>query len=113
MHNGPSIGPRISIRSTTGSGMTTLGHSLGQRLSLPIVELDAIYWLPNWQGKPLDQFLPTCKRRWRPAPGVGSVSATTPTYKSWCSRKQTPSYGCGRPSVSPSGGSSSTPLLGR
>ena len=71
MPNGPSIGPRISIRSTTGSGMTTLGHSLGQRLSLPIVELDAIYWLPNWQAKPLDQFrtdvqaaLAACPQGW-------------------------------------------------
>jgi adenylate kinase family enzyme len=71
MHNRPSIGPRISLRGTTGSGKTTLGRTLGQRLSLPIVELDAIYWLPNWQVKPLDQFradvqaaLKACPRGW-------------------------------------------------
>jgi adenylate kinase family enzyme len=56
MHDGLSIGPRISIRGPTGSGKTTLGHTLGQRLGLPVVELDALYWLPHWQANPLDQF---------------------------------------------------------
>ena len=71
MHDRPSIGPRISIRGATGSGKTTLGHILRQRLGLPVVELDAIYWLPNWQAKPLDQFridvqaaLDACTQGW-------------------------------------------------
>ena len=71
MHDSPSIGPRIAIRGATGSGKTTLGHTLGQRLALPVVELDAIYWLPNWQIKPLDQFradvqaaLDACPQGW-------------------------------------------------
>ena len=71
MHDRPSIGPRVSIRGTTGSGKTTLGYTLGQRLGLPVVELDAIYWLPNWQAKPLNQFradvkaaLDACPRGW-------------------------------------------------
>ena len=48
-----------------------LGHTLGQRFGLPVVEMDAIYWLPNWQAKPLDQFhadvkaaLDACPRGW-------------------------------------------------
>ena len=71
MHDRPSIGPRISIRGPTGSGKTTLGHTLGQRLGLPVVELDAIYWLPDWQAKPLEQFrtdvqtaLEACPQGW-------------------------------------------------
>ena len=71
MHDKPSIGPRISIRGATGSGKTTLGHILGQRCGLPVVELDAIYWLPNWQVKPLEQFrtdvqaaLDACPQGW-------------------------------------------------
>jgi len=71
MHDRPSIGSRISIRGPTGSGKTTLGHILRQRLGLPVVELDALYWLPNWQVKPLDQFridvqaaLETCPQGW-------------------------------------------------
>jgi adenylate kinase family enzyme len=71
MHDRPSLGSRIAIRGTTGSGKTTLGHTLEQRLDLPVVELDAIYWLPNWQAKPLEQFradvqaaLDTCPQGW-------------------------------------------------
>jgi adenylate kinase family enzyme len=71
MHDRPSIGPRISIRGATGSGKTTLGHTLGQRFGLPVVELDALFWLPNWQEKPLDQFrtdvrtaLDACPQGW-------------------------------------------------
>jgi adenylate kinase family enzyme len=71
MHDRPSIGRRISIRGATGSGKTTLGHTLRQRLGLPVVELDAIYWLPNWQVKPLEQFridvrtaLEACPQDW-------------------------------------------------
>ena len=71
MHDRPSIGRRISIRGPTGSGKTTLGHTLGQGLGLPVVELDALYWLPNWQVKPLEQFradvqatLDACPQGW-------------------------------------------------
>ena len=71
MHDRPSIGRRISIRGPVGSGKSTLGHTLGQRLGLPVVEMDALYWLPNWQAKPLDQFrtdvqaaLDGCPRGW-------------------------------------------------
>ena len=71
MHDRLSIGPRISIRGPTGSGKSTLGHTLGRRFGLPVVELDAIYWLPNWQVKPLEQFridvktaLEACPQGW-------------------------------------------------
>ncbi|MBM3223837.1 MAG: adenylate kinase [Candidatus Tectomicrobia bacterium] len=71
MDNPDSLGTRISIRGATGSGKTTLGHLLGQRLGLPVVELDALYWLPNWQSNPLEQFrvdvqaaLDACPQGW-------------------------------------------------
>jgi adenylate kinase family enzyme len=71
MHDRPTIGRRISVRGATGSGKTTLGHTLGRQLGLPVVELDAIYWLPNWQAKSLDQFridvqaaLEACHQGW-------------------------------------------------
>jgi Shikimate kinase len=71
MHDRSSIGLRISIRGTVGSGKSTLGSTLGQRLGLPVVEMDALYWLPDWQAKPLDQFrtdvqaaLDACSQGW-------------------------------------------------
>jgi len=71
MHDRLPIGPRIAIRGPTGSGKSTLGHTLGQRFGLPVVDMDTLYWLPNWQAKPLNQFrtdvqaaLDACPQGW-------------------------------------------------
>ncbi len=47
---------RIAVVGTSGSGKTTLAHQLAQRLDVPHVELDAIYWGPNWTPLPLEVF---------------------------------------------------------
>ncbi|MEW5938865.1 MAG: AAA family ATPase [Chloroflexota bacterium] len=39
---------RIAIVGTAGSGKTTLGRALSKRLGLPLIELDALYWEPDW-----------------------------------------------------------------
>ncbi len=39
---------RTVVVGTTGSGKTTFGHHLAKLLDAPFVELDAIYWQPNW-----------------------------------------------------------------
>src|SRR5215470_6085281 len=71
MHDRLSIGPRIAIRGPTGSGKSTLGHTLAQRFGLPVVDMDTLYWPPNWQAKPLNQFrtdvqaaLEACPQGW-------------------------------------------------
>lgn len=48
--NQPPIGQRIHITGMSCSGKSTLGAELAQRLGLPLVELDALNWLPNWVG---------------------------------------------------------------
>ncbi len=53
---GKRIGQRIVVIGTTGSGKTTLANSLSARLNLPHVELDAIYWGPNWTPAPREEF---------------------------------------------------------
>ncbi len=50
------IGRRIAVYGPSGSGKTTLGRQLGELLDLPVVELDAIHHLPNWQERPVDEF---------------------------------------------------------
>ncbi len=40
---------RIAIVGTTGSGKSTLAAQLARKLLLPTIELDALYWMPNWQ----------------------------------------------------------------
>jgi len=40
---------RIVVVGTTGSGKSTLAQTLATALSMPHVELDALFWDPNWQ----------------------------------------------------------------
>ena len=39
---------RVAVIGTSGSGKTTFSRRLAARLGVPHVELDALFWLPNW-----------------------------------------------------------------
>lgn len=46
---------RIVVIGTTSSGKSTLAESLAKKLGIPYVELDALFWEPNWQeASPLE-----------------------------------------------------------
>ena len=47
---------RVAVVGTTGSGKTSLARSLAQRLAVPHVEMDALYWEPGWQPAPREVF---------------------------------------------------------
>jgi adenylate kinase family enzyme len=47
---------RIVVVGTTGSGKTTLARRISERLDIPHVELDAIFWGPNWTPAPIEDF---------------------------------------------------------
>ncbi|MFN2224763.1 MAG: adenylate kinase [Anaerolineae bacterium] len=47
---------RIHVVGTSGSGKTTLARRLAQVLDVPHVELDAIFWGPDWTETPTDLF---------------------------------------------------------
>jgi adenylate kinase family enzyme len=47
---------RIAVVGATGSGKTTLAGKIAQRWCIPHIETDAVYWVPNWQPIPLNDF---------------------------------------------------------
>lgn len=46
----------INIIGSAGAGKSTLGRALAARLDAPLVELDQLYWQPNWQHASDDEF---------------------------------------------------------
>jgi adenylate kinase family enzyme len=52
------IGTRIAVIGTTSSGKSTLAAQLATMLRVPFVELDALFWQPEWTESPDEEFLP-------------------------------------------------------
>ncbi len=50
------IGRRIVVYGPSGSGKSTVARQIGAALTLPVVELDALFHRPNWQPTPADEF---------------------------------------------------------
>jgi shikimate kinase len=47
---------RVTVAGVSGSGKTTFGRALAERLGVPYVELDALHHGPNWTETPTDEF---------------------------------------------------------
>ena len=47
---------RILIIGCPGSGKSTLARRLSAQTGLPIVHLDALYWLPGWVERSREDF---------------------------------------------------------
>jgi len=47
---------KILIVGTSGSGKSTLARRLSKELNLTDVELDSLFWKPNWTETPQDEF---------------------------------------------------------
>ncbi len=50
------LGRRIVVIGTTGSGKTTVASGLAGLLAIPHVELDSLFWGPNWTECPTEVF---------------------------------------------------------
>src|SRR5688572_18091644 len=47
---------RINVVGTSCSGKTTIARDLARRLDMPHVELDALFWGPDWTPVPTVHF---------------------------------------------------------
>jgi len=47
---------RIHVVGTSGSGKTTMAYRLAQRLRVPHIEMDALFWGPDWTPVPEEVF---------------------------------------------------------
>lgn len=47
---------RIVIIGCGGSGKSTLARQLGEKLNLPVVHLDRLFWKPGWQETAAEEF---------------------------------------------------------
>ena len=50
------IGRHVVVYGPTGSGKTTVAARIAQSIGVLHIELDAIFWKPNWTKTPLEQF---------------------------------------------------------
>ena len=50
------IGQRIIIIGTTGAGKSTLAGQLSQILDIPHIELDGLFWKPDWEESTTEEF---------------------------------------------------------
>ena len=47
---------RVAVVGTSCSGKTTLARQIAVSLSIPHMELDALFWGPNWTPSSIDEF---------------------------------------------------------
>lgn len=47
---------KVNVVGTSGSGKSTVARQLAQKLAMPYIEMDRLYWRPDWQGTPDDEF---------------------------------------------------------
>ncbi|HUV39312.1 MAG TPA: adenylate kinase [Planctomycetota bacterium] len=47
---------RVVVVGTSCSGKSLLARQIAEALGIPHVEMDALFWLPNWRKRPKDEF---------------------------------------------------------
>ncbi len=50
------LGRHIVVYGPTCSGKSTLARRIAQHVNVPHIEIDAIFWTPDWVEKPLEEF---------------------------------------------------------
>ncbi len=54
---------KIWVRGVSCSGKTTLAGRLGRELKIPHIELDELFWLPDWKQRDREEFKELVKEK--------------------------------------------------
>ena len=95
---------KINVVGTSGSGKSTLARQLAERLDVPYIEMDRLYWRPEWQERPM-MHSGAAGRRWPKRAKAGCWTATTAARSRSSGARSTISCGwttvsgarCGKP----------------
>lgn len=60
--NSASYFQRINVVGTSGSGKSTFSQQLAQTLNLPHIEMDKLFWGPNWTEPSNEEFFPKLEK---------------------------------------------------
>jgi adenylate kinase family enzyme len=52
---------KINVIGTTGSGKSTFSKALANRIDCPYIQMDQLFWKPNWVEPSDDEFIPKVK----------------------------------------------------
>ena len=47
---------RVLVLGNGGAGKSTFARAMGERISLPVVHLDKLWWLPGWVNRSREEF---------------------------------------------------------
>ena len=77
---------RVLIIGCGGAGKSTLAQKLGQKLDLPVVHLDSIFWLPGWVEMEKDAFDERVRQELRKDKWImdGNYNRTMPERLQYC-----------------------------
>ena len=53
---------KINVVGTSGSGKSTLSKKIATTLDIPFLEMDAIFWKPNWTEPTNEEFFPKLEK---------------------------------------------------
>ena len=53
---------RINVVGTSGCGKSTVGKRLAERLSVPYIQLDELFWKPNWAESTDEELYPKLEK---------------------------------------------------
>lgn len=53
---------RINVVGTSGSGKSTFARRIAEELKVPYIEMDALFWKPNWTESTDEEFFPRLEK---------------------------------------------------